>query len=101
MISSLQLTARDNPRTRAKVLVENFSWDKDQASKIWCFGPDNFGPNLFVDGTQAVQNVSEIKDSCVGAMQWVSKEGVLAEENMHGVLITLLDGTLHADAIHR
>ena len=39
-----------------------------------------------VDMTKGVQYMNEIKDSCVAAFQWASKEGVLAEENMRGIV---------------
>ncbi|MDW4809970.1 hypothetical protein NQ359_24100, partial [Escherichia coli] len=31
---------RDDPKIRAKILAEEFGWDKDLAKKIWCFGPE-------------------------------------------------------------
>jgi len=48
-----------------------------------------------------VQYLNEIKDSCVAAFQWATKEGVCAEENMRGVRFNMVDVTLHGDAIHR
>jgi len=51
--------------------------------------------------TKGVQYLNEIKDSCVAAFQWASKEGVLAEENMRGIVFEVHDVVLHADAIHR
>ena len=59
---------------------------QDLAKKIWAFGPDTIGPNLFTDVSKGVQYLNEIKDSCVAAFQWASKEGVLCEENMRGVV---------------
>lgn len=38
------------------------------------------------DVTKGVQYLNEIKDSVVAAFQWASKEGVLAEENMRGIV---------------
>lgn len=35
------------------------------------------------------------------AFQWVTKEGVVAEENMRGIRFNILDVELHADAVHR
>lgn len=75
---------RDDPKIRSKILSEEFGWDKDLAKKIWCFGPDTTGPNLLTDVTKGVQYLNEIKDSCVAAFQWATKEGVMAEENMRG-----------------
>ncbi|KAJ4479069.1 P-loop containing nucleoside triphosphate hydrolase protein [Lentinula aciculospora] len=96
-----QVNSRDDFKTRARILADGFGWDVTDARKIWCFGPHNTGPNLLVDVTKGVQYLNEIKDSCVAAFQWVTKEGVCVEENMRGVRINILDVTLHADAIHR
>jgi len=41
-----------------------------------------------------VQYLNEIKDSCVAAFQWATKEGVCAEENMRGIRINILDVTV-------
>jgi elongation factor 2 len=92
---------RDDPKVRSKIMSEEFGWDKDMAKKIWCFGPDTTGPNLMSDITKGVQYLNEIKDSCVAAFQWATKEGVLAEENMRGAVFEICDVVLHADAIHR
>eukprot|EP00961_Rhodomonas_salina_P285665 3860321-Rhodomonas_salina.3 len=54
-----------------------------------------------VDATKAVQYLSEIKDSVVAGFNWVTKEGVICEENMRGICFQILDVTMHADAIHR
>lgn len=40
---------------------------------------------MMVDMTKGVQYLNEIKDSCVAAFQWATKEGVMAEENMRGI----------------
>ncbi|ORX62478.1 elongation factor 2 [Hesseltinella vesiculosa] len=92
---------RDDPKIRARKLADTHSWDVNEARRIWCFGPDGTGANLLVDTTKAVQYLNEIKDSCVAAFQWATKEGVLAEENMRGCRFNILDVTLHTDAIHR
>jgi elongation factor 2 len=96
-----QLTSRDEPKERAKKLSEEYGWDPTDARKIWCYGPEGTGANLLVDQTKAAQFLNEIKDSCVSAFQWASKEGVLSEENMRAIRFNILDVTLHADAIHR
>jgi elongation factor 2 len=100
-IDSGEVSARDDPKIRAKVLAEKYEYDPTDTRKIWCFGPEGTGPNIVVDMTKAVQYLSEIKDSCVAAFQWATKEGVLCEENMRGCRFNILDVTLHADAIHR
>ncbi|KAI6153791.1 P-loop containing nucleoside triphosphate hydrolase protein [Pisolithus tinctorius] len=95
------ISARDDFKARARILADEYGWDVTDARKIWCFGPETTGPNLLVDVTKGVQYLNEIKDSCVAAFQWATKEGVCAEERMRGVRFNILDVTLHADAIHR
>jgi len=100
-IDAGKITPKDDPKTRARILAEEFGWDVTEARKIWCFGPNTDGPNVVVDCTKGVQYLNEIKDSVVAAFQWVTKEGVLCQENMRGVRFNFLDVVLHTDAIHR
>jgi elongation factor 2 len=88
-------------KERGKRLVEEFEWDKTDSTKIWCYGPDNNGPNMVVDTAKGVQFLNEIKDSVEAAFQWASREGVLCDENMRGCRYNIHDVTLHTDAIHR
>lgn len=92
---------KDDPKARSRLLADEHGWDPTDARKIWCFGPETTGANVLVDVTKGVQYLNEIKDSCVAAFQWASKEGVLCDENMRGIRFNVLDVTLHADAIHR
>jgi len=101
IIDSGEITPRDDIKIRGRRLADDFGWDIDTARKIWAFGPDIVGPNLMVDATKAVQYLSEIKDSVVAGFNWVTKEGVICEENMRGICFQILDVTMHADAIHR
>jgi elongation factor 2 len=101
MIEDGKITPKDDPKQRAKVLADEFGWDKGDATKIWTFGPDATGPNLVVDITKGVQYLNEIKDSVVAAFQWATKEGLLCDEQLRGVRYNLIDVVLHTDAIHR
>lgn len=100
-VDSGKINARDDVKIRGRTIADLHGWDVTEARKIWCFGPDTAGPNVLVDVTKAVQYLNEIKDSCVAAFQWATKEGVLCEENMRGCRFNVHDVTLHADAIHR
>ncbi|KAK7695354.1 Elongation factor 2 [Cerrena zonata] len=100
-IENGKVNPRDDFKLRARVLADEYGWDVTDARKIWCFGPDTTGPNLLVDVTKGVQYLNEIKDSCVAAFQWATKEGPMADEIMRGLRINILDVTLHTDAIHR
>ncbi len=92
---------RQDPKIRARVLADKYGWDVTEARKIWCFGPEGSGPNVVVDVTKGVQYLNEIKDSVVAGFEWASKEGVLADENMRGIRFNIYDVTLHTDSIHR
>jgi len=96
-----KINPKDDSKNRARVLAEEYGWDVTEARKIWCFGPNTDGANMVVDCTKAVQYLNEIKDSCIAAFQWVTKEGVLTSENMRGIRFNVLDVVLHTDAIHR
>jgi len=100
-IDSGEVNPRDDLKVRARYLADKYEYDVTEARKIWCFGPETLGPNIFVDCTKGVQYLNEIKDSCVAGFQWASKEGVLCDENMRAVRFNLYDVALHADAIHR
>jgi len=100
-IDSGKINAKDDFKLRGRLLAEEHGWDVTNARKIWAFGPDSSGPNILVDCTKAIQYLNEIKDSVTNAWNWVTKEGVLCEENTRGIKVNIWDATLHTDAIHR
>ncbi len=91
----------DDVKTTARKLIDKYEWDQHDARKLWTYGPENVGPNVLVDQTKAVQYLNEIRDSIETSFQWISKEGVVAEEAMRGIRFNILDVELHADAVHR
>ena len=91
----------DDNKQISRVLIDKYEWDQHDARKLWVFGPDQMGPNFLVDQTKAVQYLNEIRDSMESAFQNVTKEGVLAEENLRGVRFGIQDVELHNDSIHR
>jgi len=109
LVDEGKITPRQDFKARAKVITDKFNdendpvtaWNPTDARKIWCFGPDQTGPNCVVDVSKGVQYLNEIKDSVIAGFQWAANEGVLCEENLRGVRINIHDVTLHADAIHR
>ena len=79
LIENNEIGPTQDPKIRAKRLVDEFEWEKDDTQKIWCFGPENTGPNMVVDVTKGVQYMNEIKESMVSSFQWASKQGALCE----------------------
>jgi elongation factor 2 len=93
-----------DPKERSKILRENpaFGWEEASTpQKIWCFGDDQIGPNVYCERTVGVAYLTEIKDSVVGGFKWACNEGPMCEERIRGLKVWLNDVTLHADAIHR
>ncbi len=68
------ITPRQEPKERGRMLIDKYEWDATEARKIWCFGPDGTGANLVVDCSKGVQYLNEIKDSVVAGFQWATKE---------------------------
>merc|ERR1712159_551668 len=59
------IKSTQDAKERGRMLADDFGWDVNFARKIWCFGPDTTGPNVFVDNTVGVQYLNEIKDHVV------------------------------------
>jgi elongation factor 2 len=96
-----KITPRDDVKIRAKELKKTYEMDEESVKKIWCFGPETNGPNFLVDCTKSIQYLNEIKDSCISAFQWATKEGALCNESMRGISFNIIDVILHTDSIHR
>jgi elongation factor 2 len=96
-----EVSAKYDMKLRARYLADNHGWDVTEARKIWGYGPEGTGPNVFVDMTKGISYLNEIKESVLGGFQWATKDGVLCEEVVRGMRVNLLDVVLHADAIHR
>lgn len=89
-------------KERSRIMRENWGWEEAATpQKVWCFGHDQIGPNIFTERTVGVAYLNEIKDSVVGGFKWACNEGPLCEERIRGLKMILNDVTLHADAIHR
>merc|ERR1712238_352284 len=88
-------------KVQGRKMADEFEWDVTEARKIWAFGPEGTGPNLFVDTTKGVNYLLEIKESVVGGFAWATQNGPLCDEAMRGCRFNLMDVVLHADAIHR
>merc|ERR1719356_1203094 len=72
--------------------------------KLWSFAPNDIaegGANSLVDQTKGIQYLNEIKESVNSGLNWATREGPLAGENMRGCRFNLMDVKLHADSIHR
>jgi len=101
-IEAGDVNSRQDNKVRARYLADEYGWDVTFARKIWTFGcKPEAEANFLVDATKAVQYLSEIKDSFVGAFMQATSGGVFCDEVMRGIRFNIDDVTLHADAIHR
>jgi len=101
-MDSGEIKENDEVKVRARLLADQYGWDVTDARKIWSFGcPPDGRSNVLVDTTKAVQYLSEIKDSMVGAFIQATAAGIICEEAMRGIRFNLQDITMHADSIHR
>jgi len=101
LIEKGEMGPQAEPKERTSRLVKEFGWDKEDAERIWTFGPDNVGANMLIDMTKGVQYMNEIKDSMKSAFQWATSEGVLAEETMRKIRFNIMDAEIHSDPVHR
>lgn len=69
-------------QTRARYLADTYEWDVSEARKIWAFGPEGVGTNIFVDVTKGVNYLNEIRESVIGGFNWAMNEGPMTEEKV-------------------
>lgn len=103
-IEAHKVNMQQEVKKRARILIDEYGWDKTDCMKLWSFAPNDIaegGANALVDQTKGIQYLNEIKESVNSGLQWAAREGPLAGENMRGCRFNLLDVKLHADSIHR
>ncbi|XP_034704068.1 elongation factor 2-like [Vitis riparia] len=67
-------------KARPEILSEEFICGKNLAKKIWCSGTGTTDPNMVVDMCKGARHFDEIKNSVAAESRWLTKAGVLAEE---------------------
>ena len=101
MRKSVAATTDDLKRLMSQVPLTK-RIEMETARKVWAFGPGEHGTCILLDATSGGSaSLNEIKDSIVASFAWVTKEGVLCEENMRGIGLKIADVALHRDAFLR
>lgn len=54
-----EVNPRDDFKIRGRYLAEKYEYDVTEARKIWCFGPDTSGPNILIDVTKGIDNLTK------------------------------------------
>jgi elongation factor 2 len=78
-------------------LRDECGWDTKLAGNVKA----EFNGNLFVDRTRGIVHINEIMELLLDMFKEVMKAGPLAKEPCINVKVSLMDCTLHEDAIHR
>ena len=78
-------------------LRDECGWDTKTATQV----KEVFGSNIFLDQTRGQVHIGEIIELVLDMFENVMKQGPLAKEPCNGVKVSLMDCTLHEDAIHR
>ncbi|KAK8812754.1 hypothetical protein WA556_005358, partial [Blastocystis sp. ATCC 50177/Nand II] len=64
-IEDPKVTPEREFKERARYMSTTYGMDVELMRKIWAFGPNGNGPNIFCDATHEVQYLNEIKESVV------------------------------------
>jgi elongation factor 2 len=84
----------------SKLLV-TYGLDKSDAQRVWAFGPNDDGPNLFLETTTGCSYLKEVKDSAITGFNLATAAGVMCEEQTRAIRFNLNDLTAHSDPAHR
>lgn len=71
--------------------------ERDLAKKV----RDIYNNNIFMETTKGIVHIGEVIELCIEAFRDIMKKGPLAREPCFGVIVNLVDCSLHEDAIHR
>ncbi len=78
-------------------VLRDLGWDTKVATKV----KGCFEGNMLVDRTRGIVQINEIMELVLDMFEDVMKAGPLAKEPCLNVKVSLMDCTLHEDAIHR
>ena len=81
----------------AVAVLRELGWDTKVATKVKAI----FEGNMFVDRTRGIVQINEIMELVLDMFEDVMKAGGLAKEPCINMMVSLMDCTLHEDAIHR
>jgi elongation factor 2 len=97
-LESKTLQAKDKAAI-AKAL--NAAGHDTEAKRVMAVGPEGDAANVLIDCTSSVAYLTEARETIVGGFLQLVTAGVLAKEEVRGVLFKLVDASFHADAVHR
>jgi len=48
-LDNKEVAIKGDQKDLCRELIDKYGWDSTDTKKIWCFGPDDSGPNVMVD----------------------------------------------------
>lgn len=100
-IESGEVSLKLDKKDLSSLLIDRFDFDKNEVSRIWAFGPDQEGPNILMNSTEASQYMKEIKDSVVTGFEAATSCGVLCDEATRSIMYKITETVVHPDGSHR
>ncbi|KAL4486182.1 hypothetical protein ABPG73_002822 [Tetrahymena malaccensis] len=90
-----------NSQETINSLVSDYSWEREDAKRIWCFGPlEKESTNCIVNQTVGIQGMPAIQPSIITAFEWCTKEGLLCDEPLRNIRFNIMDAVIHVDPAH-
>ncbi len=77
-------------------LIE-FGLEREEARKVY----DIYQGNMFINATKGIQYLNEVEELMIQGFRECMNQGPKAKEKVTGVIVRLVDATLHEDNIHR
>jgi elongation factor 2 len=77
--------------------LKEIGFDTDTSKKVWAIK----NQCALIDRTRGIQALNEIRELVVQGFTDAMDGGPLAKEKCEGVVVELMDATLHEDSIHR
>jgi len=77
--------------------LQSVGFSTDDSKKVWAVD----GNDVLIDRTRGISALHEIRELVIQAFKDAMAEGPLAKEKCQGVMVELIDATLHEDSIHR
>mmetsp|Transcript_26811 Transcript_26811/g.43084 ORF Transcript_26811/g.43084 Transcript_26811/m.43084 type:complete len:983 (+) Transcript_26811:424-3372(+) len=90
-------------KKRARALVSEFSFDPATAKKVWALHHNQqlSSCNMLVDGSRGSQYANEIKEMVLDGFAEACAKGILCQEPLTGLQMTVEDFKIIADSAHR
>jgi elongation factor 2 len=97
-LAETDLDGKIKPKHKESIeKLKEVGFDTDTSKKVWAIS----NQCALIDRTRGIQALNEIRELVIQGFTDAMNEGPLAKEKCQGVMVELMDATLHEDSIHR